>query len=227
MQVVSPFVYSFQNFNNPDYVFKGRSAATVFFREYPRSGCGFVLLFVVVYMAMMPLGIGFVTQGTNGGEVLRGLLFVGFFFVPFILFSILVRIWYSTIGPTLEAPSLEIASIHVKANDRLRLRYIQPVRRDIQLLGGEVQLVLREAVRYSCGTDICYDSYDHVLAQQSLLPQHLLPGSRIDAQHLLDMPAETMHSFAESSNKIGWLIRVEMRFDRINQVEEVFQLYVP
>lgn len=142
------------------------------------------------------------------------------------IYSAAFLYWYYVIGKQLGVPVLMVNSRQVRPGGDIRVRYRQDVLKDMHLMHGAIQLIVRESVAYSCGTDTCYEQHDHVVNLSSVRSGRYVAGQKLDLDGELHVPSDAMPTFVADSNKIGWLIQVDLAFETIDSYSEIFQIEV-
>lgn len=144
----------------------------------------------------------------------------------FLFYYAIMQYWFITVGPRLGEPQLMVSASWVQLGDEIEIRYQQPILKDSVLLAGSVELIVRESVRYSCGTDTCYAQHDHQIESQGFRSQSLPAGMTLNERFRIRIPEKSMPTFGATNNKIGWLIHVNLSFENLAQYDELFEITV-
>ncbi len=134
------------------------------------------------------------------------------------------QIWYSLVGPTWSFPVMKVAPRVIAPGERLDFDFSMKMMKATQVV-GEVQLVVRESVSYSCGTDTCYDQVDHVIDTLRIF-ENLASGELLSKHGTFEIPPNAMPTFKAPSNKIGWLLVVRLETDLIQNYQRLYQIEV-
>ncbi len=85
----------------------------------------------------------------------------------------------------------------------------QEVLRDAVYDRIKVQIVMREWIRYTCGTDNCQETFDHIIREhEELGPITVSQNSSLERRIHFELPHYLMHAFHASDNRITWFIQV-------------------
>lgn len=127
--------------------------------------------------------------------------FIGFFGVRW-LANALIRIFMrSMVG----AITLEASSYTIQRNGALLIRLHQPGNENRTLENVTLQLVKHEWVEYSCGTNTCRDTHDDIIAEEQFKPK-----AGADYETTFQIPANAMHTFNSSNNRIQWFVTIRL-----------------
>lgn len=142
---------------------------------------------------------------------------------PFVLFAAMfvavglgimgVGGWRLLIRPSLvrrhfARPMASIEPSLVQVGTRIRVRYEQQVRADVETRGFVMQLVLRERATYQRGTNSYTVVHDGIIDAYEQAGRRLVAGETIAEDRTFTIPRDGMHSFGARHNKLIWLIRV-------------------
>ncbi len=144
----------------------------------------------------------------------------------FLFYYLVMRLWFLFVGPRLGEPRLMVSASWLRLGDELSVTYQQPILKDSVLLGGTVELIVRESVRYTCGTDICYAHHDHLITSEAFHSQSLPAGMTLNERFRLTIPEDSMPTFGAKNNKIGWLLRITLSFESLSKYDELFEITV-
>jgi hypothetical protein len=101
----------------------------------------------------------------------------------------------------------------------------QQVMRDVQYERIKVQIVMREWVRYSCGTSSCIEMFDHIIREhEELGPIPVAKQSSLERRVHFDLPDYLMHTFHTPDNRISWFIRVMIDTRGLPETEQFYRI---
>jgi len=98
------------------------------------------------------------------------------------------------------------ASTPVRPGETLRFEYEQKVNSATNIQDTEIELILREWVKYTSGTDTYTKSHEHVIERQVMPGGVVNPGNMIFQSVRLRMPEGAMHSFVAHDPGIQHMI---------------------
>lgn len=107
-------------------------------------------------------------------------------------------------------PEIHISSTNVKVGEHIVLNYSQRFKRDVDVNGLKFQLILRETAIYRRGTDTVTVTHDNIINE------FVLEGRTFNKDHVLtdqwdiEIPADGMHTFKASRNRLQWYIRIKL-----------------
>jgi hypothetical protein len=135
-------------------------------------------------------------------------------------------IWNILIGAHLAEPQMFVSSNLAQRGDEIRVMYRQQLLKNIEFTHITLQLVVREWVRYSCGTDTCTTQHDTVYQEKDYAGETRSKGDLLDRRVAFTLPTDAMHTFIASDNKIYWLIKIKLEMIGYSPYEEVFEVQV-
>ena len=101
----------------------------------------------------------------------------------------------------------------------------QQVRRDADYERIKVQIVMREWVRYACGTTSCIEMFDHVIREhEEIGPISVARQSFFERRVHFDLPEYLMHAFHTPDNRISWFIRVLIDIRGLPETEQFYRI---
>lgn len=195
----------------------GKNAGRLHAWESSASLAGKIIPFVAIVLFM---GFIFVTPSTSSGT---------FCLFPVIFIVILLGMWWvwnMYINSRMGAPVMLANASVVRRDDSLDVLYRQGVRRETEFTKITLQLILREWVRYSCGTKTCTDTYNHVLQSETFSGERVRGGEAIELHTTFHIPEDAMHSFEAGDNRLTWLVGVKLAIKDFPDLEEVFEIEV-
>ncbi len=140
------------------------------------------------------------------------LVFIGLFVVigvAVLIGGIVVIVSGVLVGQKIAPADITVSRLPLRLGERFTLEYDQPVKQRCEIDHVTLTLVCKEWVRYTVGTDTRTAEHE-VLSQE----QPLMTGGEIEAlgslraQAELAVPAEAMHSFDATNNKVSWLVKI-------------------
>ncbi len=172
-------------------------------------GTGCLLLFGIVWTAFAGL---FFFMSFVSGAGWPFVLFAGAF-VAVGLGIMGVGSWRLLIRPSLVGrhfarPMASIEPSVVQVGSRIRVRYEQTVRANVETRRFAMQLILRERATYQRGTNSYTVVHDGIIDSYEQPGRQLVAGEVISEDRTFAIPRDSMHSFDARNNKLIWLIRV-------------------
>ena len=151
-----------------------------------------------------------------------------FCLVPVVLLPVaMVVAWmYYRYKLTWAMPAQLLASdefLHRGGSIEMLLR--QQVLRDAHYERIKVQIVMREWVRYSCGTSSCIEMFDHIIREhEELGPISVAKDSSLERRIRFELPDYLMHAFHTPDNRISWFIRVMIDIRDLPVTEQFYRI---
>lgn len=164
----------------------------------------------------------FVVPGSSLGPMSLCIL------VPGLLLSFVVvtYAWAFLVGTRLHVPEVLASSKTLHRGDRLDIEFRQPVRMSTQFSAIKARLVLREWVRYRCGTKTCTAAYDNIVDEQIFPDEQVSAGDTLYKKMRFKIPDDAMHTFAASDNRLTWLLQLELEIRHFPDLKEAFEIEV-
>jgi|GEM_PF-2768882 len=101
----------------------------------------------------------------------------------------------------------------------------QQVLRDANYERIKVQIMMREWVRYACGTTSCIEMFDHIIREHEKLgPISVTKESSLERRIRFEMPDYLMHAFHTPDNRISWFIRVIIDIRDLPVTEQFYRI---
>jgi hypothetical protein len=151
------------------------------------------------------------------------------FTVPFFLvgLGLLVwSVWPIIVGVKVTRPEVSVSSDAVRPGDTLSFSFRQTFKSAAEVKQASLQLVLRETAIYRRGTDTYTVHHDYVIQRFDLMPRHFGAGETLSDQRLWQIPAEAMHTFAATHNRLRWLIVVQVGISGWPDFKEEYEVQV-
>ena len=163
---------------------------------------------------MLLIGVGFVLIPSSWMNGPLACLVIGGVMVAFLGGSValvaIVGLGYRKLITARVEPARVFMDVaEVERGRPFRVMYQQRFKQQTALEGVSIKLVLREWVKYDCGSSTCTDKHDEVLHESQL------PGSTIKSGQVLKhraeflLPPDAMHNFSSSHNRLQWLVIVQ------------------
>jgi hypothetical protein len=163
----------------------------------------YVAVFWGAWCLLMTTGFLFAPWGGCGSFVV---LIAGTLVVMYVA----ARYWQSRLEAVVGQPEYRLSSQQLRRGESLDVSYRQEVRAPLELRRIDMQLVLREQATYTQGTDRITATHDHVIHQEWRAGRALQPGEWIDERMTCQVPADAMHSFRATNNRLEWLVTVKV-----------------
>ncbi|GEM_PF-2084619 len=177
------------------------------------AGCFFAILFV------MALGVTLITQTPIG--LCFGVV------IAILAVYVINALWQNYLNQYVGQPTMLVSTEHARRGDSIIVRFRQPVRRNLVIENGKIELLAREWVRYKCGTDTCHETYDHPIQRKLERKQRQISANEsYELDLTLTVPPQAMHSFAFADNSLTWIIRVTVVCREFLTLTELYAIQV-
>jgi hypothetical protein len=136
-------------------------------------------------------------------------------------------LWQNYLGQYVGQPTLLVSAERAARGDDIEVRFRQPIRRNLLIEKGTIELLAREWVRYKCGTDTCTATHDqliHIEIEQRA--RQLTAGEAYEQRVIFTIPSKAMHSFALDDNSLTWIIRVTVQSSGFLTLTESYAIQV-
>lgn len=182
----------------------------------PQAGKGCFVAFTLLWNAIAwSFFIGSLIGALSGEPVLFvfsafSLIFVG---VGVLLIYLCARNWLARIKITRPELTLSTESLPLGGEFAYEVSFAPKAAIDLEAF--EVSLTCQEEAEYQQGTDT--RTVKHVVFEDKhelMGAAQLLPGERIERKGTFRVPADGMHSFEASHNKVRWLVTVRVAIAR-------------
>jgi hypothetical protein len=125
------------------------------------------------------------------------------------------------------AADVSISSTPLRVGEEFSVSHRQEWKRAADVNRVLFQLVLRETVRYTVGTETETDTHDNVVQQVESPARHFGPGEMINDRHTFRIPETGMHTFTPSGdNRIEWLVKVCIEMPRWPDFTQEYEITV-
>ena len=124
-------------------------------------------------------------------------------------------------------PLISVATTRLPVGGRFVVAYEQTWKRAAEVNRIVVQLVLRETVRYTRGTDTDTDTHDDVVQELVTEGRRFEAGEVFRNEYALRIPEDGMHTFTPSwDNRIEWFVRVSVDIADWPDLEREYEITV-
>lgn len=151
------------------------------------------------------------------------------FGVPFIaigVFLLVGSLWNMFAGLKVAPPEVSVSRTELRPGESFNVTYVQRFRLATTLQDCRVELVFRESATYTQGTDTRTDTHEQVVMFFEGPAGHFDPGAEVRRDGTLQIPADAMHSFEATHNKLQWFVRVHVDVQEWPDMTELFDLTV-
>lgn len=123
-------------------------------------------------------------------------------------------------------PALLLASDeYLHRGGTIEMLLKQQVLRDVEYKRIKIQIVMREWVRYPCGTNSCIDTFDHIIREhEELGPINVRQNASLERRVRFDLPTYLMHAFHTSDNRISWFVRVMIDIQGLPETTQYYRI---
>lgn len=170
-------------------------------------GAGCQMVFGVMFTVFATSWLSFTwLSGAPWHFVIIGLPFlgVGLGMLAYGAWALIIR--RSLVGMAFGQASADISPPTIRVGDVVQVRYEQEVRRNLEIRGVRIQLVLREHATYRRGTNTYNVYHDQVVDQYEAPGRALSSGSLLTEECSLRIPVDSMHSLQAPRNRLIWLV---------------------
>lgn len=187
------------------------------------GACGFACLFLfglVFFLAGLAAWFLARTAGDRGPNIV-GIVFsvIGF---GIILLSLIPALRGLKIRP----PVVTIPETPLTPGQSFPFSYTQEVKKQIVVEVGTIKFLCRESATYQVGTDTRTDTFDRIVAEVPIEGSTFGPGEPFNFTLELLVPPNAMPTFESMSNKIQWLVIVNLKIEKWPDVGETFSIPV-
>lgn len=136
-------------------------------------------------------------------------------------------LWQNYLSQYVGQPTLLVSAERAGRGDEVEVRFRQPIKGDLLVEKGTIELLAREWVRYKCGTDTCTATHDQMIQTEIDHRQRsLTAGEAYEQRVTLTIPSKAMHSFAFDDNSLTWIIRVTVHSSGFLTLTESYAIQV-
>lgn len=125
------------------------------------------------------------------------------------------------------APDMAISNTRLRVGEEFSVSYRQTWKRAADVNRVVLQLVLRETVRYTRGTETVTENHDEIVQAFESPGRHFRAGEMINEHRGFRIPETGMHTFTRSGdNKIEWFVMVSVEIARWPDFTREYELIV-
>jgi hypothetical protein len=199
---------------------------------------GCLAIFALVWLAgsclpVLFMGIPIVLTALSGSGDPTAMVLTGLgtlvFTVPFFLVGVGLLVWSfwpMIVGMRVTRPEVSVSSEAVRPGDTFSFGFRQTFKGAAELKEASLQLMLRETAIYHRGTDTYTVHHDYVVQRYDLPPRPYQAGETLSDQRVWQIPADAMHTFATTHNRLRWLIVVHVGINRWPDFNEEYEVRV-
>jgi hypothetical protein len=142
-------------------------------------------------------------------------------------FALAARKWDNHISKLMDFPTMLATSDTLAINEPLTVQYSQHFKQDTTVELLRVQLVKREWVRYTQGTNTYTDTRDIVMDEDWRDMLDIRAGDTVEHEFTFTVPSDAMHSWRTASdNKIFWMLRLDVDMPGWFDYKEMYEIVV-
>lgn len=186
-----------------------------------RRGRGCIFLFASFWIAFSLLWTFLAWRGGGGWTWLFG--------VPFIAIGLLMLaggLWRTVASLKVAPPQVSVSKTELRPGERFSVVYLQRFRLPAMLQDCRIELLFRESATYRQGTDTRTDTHEKVYDFFDGPAGQFEAGAEARRDGTLQVPADAMHSFEASNNKLEWFVRVHVDVQEWPDMVELYDLTV-
>ncbi len=186
-----------------------------------KAGRGCLVLFALLWTAFSVFWTWAAWRGGGGLSALFG--------VPFIAIGVALLVgafWRTIAGVRIGRPELSVSKDVLRPGEIFFARYHQSFRLPVDILESKVELVFRETAVYRRGTDTYTEVHEEALDFFESPTGHFDVGQTTQSDGNLMIPANAMHTFAGTNNKLQWFLRVTVNAQGWPDIKDEFELTV-
>jgi len=186
-----------------------------------RRGRGCLVLFSLIWIAFSLFWTIAAWRSGGGAMALFGL--------PFIAVGLLLLVgsyWRRIAGVRIGAPRLSASKTTLRPGEGFLVRYEQKFRTPVDVLDSRVELLFRETATYRRGTNTYTEVHEETPDFFEAPVGHFESGHTTQSEGRMAIPADAMHSFKATNNKLQWLLRVVVNVQGWPDVKDEFELTI-
>ncbi len=179
--------------------------------------------FIIWSVIALPVScVLFITTGFLGFLAFCGAL-IGYVGV----FALAARNWETRISQLMDFPTVLATTDELALNEPLTVQYSQHFKQDTTIEVLRVQLVLREWVRYTQGTNTYTDTRDIVQDEDWRDMVAVTAGETVEREFKLRVPEHAMHTWRTADdNRIHWMLRLDVDLPGWLDYKETYNIVV-
>jgi hypothetical protein len=186
-----------------------------------KQGRGCLVMFSVLWLSFSLFWTFAAWRSGAGAMALFGLPFIAIG-----IFLLAGGFWRNIAGLRIGRPKLMASKTTLRPNETFAVRYEQTFRLPVEVLECRVELVFRETATYRRGTDTYTETHEVVHDFFEAPIGHFDAGQTTQSEGRMTIPADAMHSFKATNNKLQWLMRVLVNAQEWPDVKDEFELTV-
>jgi hypothetical protein len=129
-------------------------------------------------------------------------------------------------GMRVARPEITLSSSTLRVGDGFSVHYAQTFKKQTEVNGIRLLLILREQATYRRGTDTTTVRHEQTAAEFEFPAKVYETGEQISFSRSMDIPRNGMHTFRGLRNQITWQLRVKVDIAGWPDYSEDFELYV-
>lgn len=149
--------------------------------------------------------------------------------VPFLLIGgwMVVRLLNPVVAKArVERPEMIISKDPLRVGESFQVTYRQAFKFTADVEKILIQFVLRETATYQRGTNTYTVVHNHTHFEKSYPGRQYQSGQKFEVSLPLQIPADGMHTFIATRNKLQWFIHIEVDFAKWPDYKEDFGVQV-
>ena len=129
-------------------------------------------------------------------------------------------------GLKIRPPVVTIPEQPLVPGQAFPFNYTQEIKKQLLVESGTIKFLCRESATYRVGTDTRTHTYDRVISEVPIAGTSFGPGEPFNFTLELAVPADGMPTFEAMSNKIQWLVMVNLKIAQWPDVSETYNIPV-
>jgi hypothetical protein len=119
--------------------------------------------------------------------------------------------WQGQISKMMDFPTMLASNDHPKVLESIDVTYRHTFHKDTTIETLKIQLVLREWVRYTRGTDTHTETRDIVMDEASIDMEQVRAGQTVEKSFTLTIPEHAYPTWImAANNKLTWMIKLDV-----------------
>ena len=135
-------------------------------------------------------------------------------------------VWNMMVGKKLGVPSVNASDVKVRGGDTLDIDFAQMANEAVDVQGIDFRFYLQEQVVYTSGTDRITKTEEFTIAEESRPGRAMQSGFSISERFNCDIPADAMHTFYHSNNKLQWFVAIRVKLARWPDFNGLYEIIV-
>ena len=129
-------------------------------------------------------------------------------------------------GTRLSKPEIGVSTTTPRVGDDFAFTYFQTFSRATDVEQIRFTLVFRETARYHRGTNTYTVTENKVVQEFEYPARRYETGEAINVRRDLQIPADAMHTFLGTNNKLQWFVRPEIKMKAWPDFSEEYEITV-